>query len=58
MNAADFALGPGSVGAGVDAWWAYAAFRRYCFRGSHNTNSIIGVGRVAEKREKASPLKG
>jgi len=48
LEAAGFAGDPGSSGAGVDAWLARAALCRYCFRGSHNSNSIIGVGRVAE----------
>jgi hypothetical protein len=51
-------LGPSRGAAGADAWPTHAALRGYCFRGSHSTNSIIGVGRGTEKREKASPLKG
>jgi ribosomal protein S14 len=29
----------------VDAWLARGALCRTCFRGSHNSNSIIGLGR-------------
>jgi hypothetical protein len=51
-------LGPRGSGAGVGAWFTRAAVGRYCFRGSHKSTSIIGVGCRRREEEGASPLKG
>ncbi len=54
LNVLRFALDPLRVGlAGRDkqeclSHWGELAFGLQCFRGSHNSNSIIGVGRLAE----------
>jgi holo-[acyl-carrier protein] synthase len=50
------ALGPDSSGPGVRAGSANAALRRYCFRGSHKSTSIIGVGRLAERASDGGDL--
>lgn len=47
--ATHFAFGPGWYSASPGALFAHATLRRYCFHGSHRSNSIIGVGRRAER---------
>jgi hypothetical protein len=48
LHAADFLYGPPSSGASAFGRFVGAALCRYCFRGSHKSTSIIGVGRWAE----------